>query len=192
MDAVGGRRAVARECAGTLAHVPGGGIVVETICPIPEPDDTMKTTFLAFVAAAVISCTPSPSPDAGADSTAGAPAPSPQGPVSLALDRGSYAAGDEVTLTLTNSGAGQYYFNPCPRIVEREEAGAWTAVDEGQRMCTMEAWILDPNGTRTATTELPDSLAAGRYRIVVSLTAEGQVPSGEAVRAVSAPFSVGS
>ena len=152
----------------------------------------MKITCLALLAAAV-ACAPSPSPDAGgADSAASTPAPTPQGPVSLTLDRGSYAAGDEVTLTLTNSGAGQYYFNPCPRILEREEAGAWTPVDEGQRMCTMEAWILDPNGTRTATTELPDSLAAGRYRIVVSLTAEGQVPSGEAVRAVSAPFSVGS
>jgi len=151
----------------------------------------MKTACLAILAAA-IACAPAPSPDAGSpDSAGGTPAPSAQGPVALTLDRASYAAGGEVTLTLTNSGAGQYYFNPCPRIVEREEAGAWTPVDEGQRMCTMEAWILDPNGTRTATTELPDSLAAGRYRIVISLTAEGQAPPAEAVRAVSAPFSVG-
>ena len=151
----------------------------------------MKTTYLALLAS-MIACSPSPSPEAGgADSGASAPAPSAQGPVSLTLDRGAYAAGDEVTLTLTNSGAGQYYFNPCPRIVEREDNGGWTPVDEGQRMCTMEAWILDPNGTRTATTELPDSLAAGRYRIVLSLTAEGQAPPAEAVRAVSAPFSVG-
>ena len=150
----------------------------------------MKTTYLALLAS-MIACSPSPSPDAGgADAGAGAPAPS--GPVSLTLDRGAYAAGDEVTLTLTNSGTGQYYFNPCPRIVEREENGGWVPVDEGQRMCTMEAWILDPNGARTATTKLPDSLAAGRYRIVVSLTAEGQAPPAEAVRAVSAPFSVGS
>ena len=144
--------------------------------PTPEPDNTMKATCLALLAATV-ACTPAPS------------APEP---VALTLDRGSYAAGDEVTLTLSNSGAGQYYFNPCPRILEREEAAAWTPVDEGQRMCTMEAWILDPNGTRTATTELPGSLAAGRYRIVVSLTAEGQALPAEAVRAVSAPFSVGS
>ena len=151
----------------------------------------MKHTLLALLAAA-IACTPSPSPAGGPADSAAVSGPPEQGPVSLTLDRTSYAAGDAVTLTLRNSGAGQYYFNPCPRIIEREENGAWTPVDEGQRMCTMEAWILDPNGTRTATTELPDSLAAGRYRVVVSLTAEGQAPSAEAVRAVSAPFSVGS
>ena len=96
-----------------------------------------------------------------------------------------------MNLTLTNSGGGQYYFNPCPRSVERESNGSWAVVDEGQRMCTMEAWILEPNGTRTAPTELPASLAPGRYRIVVALTREGEAAPAEAVRAVSAPFTVG-
>jgi hypothetical protein len=118
--------------------------------------------------------------------------PSAQGPVALTLDRSSYAPGDVVTLTLTNSSADRFFFNPCPRAIEREEGGGWAPVDEGQRMCTMEAWILDANGSRTAPTELPASLRPGRYRIAVSLTVEGREPPGAAVRAVSAPFSVGS
>jgi hypothetical protein len=107
--------------------------------------------------------------------------PSGQGPVALTLDRVSYAPGDAVTLTITNTGPAQYYFNPCPRTIERESDGSWTPVDEGQRMCTMEAWILDPNGMRTAPTGLPASLIPERYRIVVLLTPEGQAPAADAV-----------
>lgn len=143
----------------------------------------MKPILFATLAAA-LACAPAPSPDAGGADSIGT------APVALALDRGSYAPGEAVTLALTNSGAGQYYFNPCPRTVERESGGSWTPVDEGQRMCTMEAWILDANGTRTAQTELPASLTAGRYRIAISLTREGEAPPPNAVRAVSAPFEV--
>ncbi|MGH7720337.1 MAG: hypothetical protein ACREON_16020, partial [Gemmatimonadaceae bacterium] len=66
--------------------------------------------------------------------------------------------------------------------------GAWSAVDESQRICTMEAWILEPNATRTAETELPSSLRAGRYRLVIAFTVEGA--SGGRVRAASAPIQV--
>jgi hypothetical protein len=149
----------------------------------------MKPILIAALAV-VVACTPAPPADgAGADS-AQAPSAEP-GPVALTLDRSSYGLGDAVTLTLTNSGPGKYYFNPCPRIIERESGGAWTSVDEGPRMCTMEAWILDANGTRTAQTELSDSITPGRYRMVIVLTQEGQEPPSEGIRAVSAPFSVG-
>ena len=149
----------------------------------------MKPMLLAVLAAA-IACSPTPAPDGGPDSSAAAPVPPAPAPVALTLDRDSYAPGDPVTLTLTNSGSGQYYFNPCQRSIERESNGTWALVDE-QRMCTMEAWILEPNGTRTAPTELPASVAPGRYRIVVALTREGEAAPAEAVRAVSAPFTVG-
>ena len=158
----------------------------------PSRTPQMKPILIA-VLAAVVACTPAPPANAGdADSAGAAPAPAqPQGPVALTLDRSSYGLGGAVTLTLTNSGAGQYYFNPCPRIIERESGGTWTPVDEGPRMCTMEAWILDANGTRTAQTELTDSITPGRYRMVIALTQEGQEPPAEGIRAVSEPFSVG-
>lgn len=136
----------------------------------------MKPILIAVLAVAV-ACTPAPT---------AAP-----GPVALTLDRSTFGLGDAVTLTLTNSGAGKYFFNPCPRIIERESGGTWTPVDEGPRMCTMEAWILDANGTRTAQTELTDSITPGRYRMVIVLSQEGQEPPAEGIRAVSEPFSVG-
>ena len=129
----------------------------------------MKPILIA-VLAGVVACTPAPPADgAGADS-AQTPSAEP-GPVALTLDRSSYGLGDAVTLRLTNSGPDTYYFNPCPRIIE--------------------AWILDANGTRTAQTELSDSITPGRYRMVIVLTQEGQEPPSEGIRAVSAPFSVG-
>jgi hypothetical protein len=150
----------------------------------------MKPLILVALATA-LACAPAPTPGPGGADTAGVPpAPSAQGPVALTLDRSSYKPGEVVALTLTNSGADQYYFNPCPRTLEREAGGSWTTVDEGQRMCTMEAWILDPNGSRAATTELPGSLEPGRHRMVISLTREGQTPPAQAVQAISAPFDV--
>lgn len=153
-----------------------------------------RLTFAAAVCVLLPACRPAPAPDAPADTAAtvappAADSPAPAGPVTLTTDRNSYQAGATVSLTLTNADSVQYYFNPCPRVVEREAAGAWAAVDEGQRMCTMEAWILQPRGTRTAQTELPRSLTPGRHRIVISLTAEGG-QSAQAVQAVSAPFTV--
>jgi hypothetical protein len=50
--------------------------------------------------------------------------------------------------------------------VEREVDGAWRAVEEPGRVCTMEAWLLKPRATRTATTELRAALAAGRHLLV--------------------------
>ncbi len=145
----------------------------------------------AAVAALLLACTPTPSPDpGGADRVSPPPAPSAQSPVTLTTDRTSYQPGEAVTLTLSNRGTTQYYFNPCPRRLERESGNARELVDEGQRMCTMEAWLLDPNGTRTASTELPTSLEPGRYRITISLTAEGQTPPADAIQAVSPPFAV--
>jgi hypothetical protein len=57
-------------------------------------------------------------------------------------------------------------------------------------MCTMEAWILDPHATRTGPTELPASLTAGRYRVVVRMTVEGAGTPAPAVSAISDPITV--
>jgi hypothetical protein len=111
--------------------------------------------------------------------------------VLLRTDKTQYKAGEKMTLTFENRSASSYAFNPCTRTLEREEGGTWTALPDEGRMCTMEAWILDPRGTRTGATELPATIAAGRYRVVVRMTVEnaGATPA-PAITAVSDPIIV--
>jgi len=111
--------------------------------------------------------------------------------VVLRTDKAQYTAGEQLALTLENKSGTGYAFNPCTRAIEREDGGSWTAIPEPDRMCTMEAWILDPRGTRTGNTELPASLTPGRYRVVVRLTVESSAgASGSAITAVSDPITV--
>jgi hypothetical protein len=123
-------------------------------------------------------CRPSAPGSSASDST---PTPSASSPsaastrsdsVVLRTDKSQYRAGEKVTLTFENKSSRSYAFNPCTRTIEREENGAWTALPDAGRMCTMEAWILEPRGTRTGPTELPSPMAAGRYRVVVRMTVE--------------------
>ena len=110
--------------------------------------------------------------------------------VTLRTDKSQYRAGEKMTLTLENKSAASYAFNPCTRSLEREDGSSWTAVPDEGRMCTMEAWILDPHGTRSGPTELPPSLTPGRYRVVVRLTQERAGAAAPTVNAVSDPISV--
>ena len=142
-------------------------------------------------------CRPSAPGSSASDST---PTPSASSPpttstrsdsVVLRTDKSQYRAGEKVTLTFENKSSRSYAFNPCTRTIEREENGTWTALPDAGRMCTMEAWILDPHGTRTGPTELPSPMAAGRYRVVVRMTVES--PDGTSatpVIAVSDPITV--
>jgi hypothetical protein len=108
----------------------------------------------------------------------------------LRTDKGQYRAGEKITLTFENKSASSYTFNPCTRSVERESGGAWATVPEDNRMCTMEAWILGPHGTQSGATELPATMAPGRYRVVVRMTMETSPGTASAVSAISDPISV--
>ena len=111
--------------------------------------------------------------------------------VLLRTDKAQYKAGEQIALTLENKSAASYAFNPCTRVIEREDGGAWTAIPEPDRMCTMDAWILDPRGTRTGNSDVPASLTPGRYRVVVRLTVESPGgASSSAITAVSDPIAV--
>ena len=111
--------------------------------------------------------------------------------VVLRTDKSQYRAGEKVTLTFENRSARRFTFNPCTRTLEHEVNGAWTAMPDEGRMCTMEAWILDPRDTRTGATELPSPLAPGRYRVVVRMTMESaDADSATPVNAVSDPMTV--
>ena len=111
--------------------------------------------------------------------------------VVLRTDKQQYRSGEQMTLTFENRSASTYAFNPCQRSVERESGGSWSAVPEEGRMCTMEAWILEPHGTRSGPTELPASLAPGRYRVVVRMSVERADGVASSVSALSEPVTVG-
>ena len=117
-----------------------------------------------------------------------APAPSmPGSDVRIALDRASYRSGDDVKLTITNSSQRNLGYNACTRVVERESNGAWTAVPEPERVCTMELRLLNRGESVTEQTDLP-AVSRGRYRIALQFHDESA--SGAPVRALSAPFAV--
>lgn len=130
--------------------------------------------------------TPPTAPGAVSDTTAAR-----TDSVVLRTDKSQYRAGEAMTLTLENRSGSSYAFNPCTRGIERQEGGSWSPVPEPGRMCTMEAWILDPRGTRSGPTELPTPLSPGRYRVLVRMTRE-QPGGGQAsaVVAVSEPITV--
>jgi hypothetical protein len=106
--------------------------------------------------------------------------------VELRTDKASYRRTDQMTMTLTNRTASRYVFNPCTRLLERQTASGWAAERE-DRVCTLEGWILDPNGTRTAKTEFSETLPVGTYRAVIALTREDGAGDTR-VSAVSMPF----
>ena len=164
--------------------------------------------LVATVVGAVVAlaaCAPGASKSSSDDSaTAAAPAPSrtdTTGPatsatvrsdsVVLRTDRTQYKAGEKITLTFQNRSGATYAFNPCTRALEHEDAGTWKPMPDEGRMCTMEAWMLEPHATRTGDTELPATMAPGRYRVVVRMTVEGSgATPAAAITAVSDAITV--
>ena len=167
----------------------------------------LACAFVTAIAGAGAACTPatpgSSRTDSGAapsastpsmsDTTASNAAGMRADSVTLRTDKSQYRAGEQMTVTLQNASASSYSFNPCTRTIEREAGSSWTAVPDEGRMCTMQAWILDPHGTRSGPTELPASLTPGRYRVVIRLTPEPPSSgsgASTAVSAISEPISV--
>ena len=96
------------------------------------------------------------------------------GEIHITTQANSYAPGAQVAFSIHNATARQYAFNPCTRSFEREGHGA---VPEPDRMCTMEAWLLEPDGTRDATVSLPPNLEPGRYRFAIDFAAQDSTAS---------------
>ena len=134
-----------------------------------------------------------PAPATGAQSvaTGAAVAADSASGIALNTDASRYKEGARVTLALINRTPFTYVFNPCTRVLEREVDGAWQAVEEPARACTMEASTVAPGMGRGAATDLPAMLAAGRYRLVIALTREGATAPATRLQAISAPIVVG-
>lgn len=115
--------------------------------------------------------------------------PAVSGDVSVTLDRASYTAGATVTMTIRNRGRDTLGYNQCSsRVVERQQGSAWVGIAEPDRMCTMELRMLMPNETQNATTDIPATLTAGSYRLVITFSR--QSAAGGSVRAFSPTFRV--
>lgn len=153
-----------------------------------------RALITALLLCTAVACKPPAADSAGeslfADTT---PASNPSAPmtgdVQLTLDRASYAAGAQVTLTIRNRTPRELGYNACTRVVERESGGRWSQVPEPDRMCTMELRLLAGGATVNEGTELPDVLAAGRYRLTLAMHDESS-SSGEPLTAASRPFDV--
>ena len=83
-------------------------------------------------------------------------------------------------------------FNPCNRTLERQDGSRWVKFDEPGRMCTMELWLLEPQATRSAATDLPAGIPSGTYRLVLLFSRQKPGATGDSgtVRGVSASFAV--
>ena len=141
---------------------------------------------IAFASMVTIACRPMPP-----RSDTGAPVPG-ESSVTIDLDRNSYLAGSRVEMRITNHTSATLGFNACFRSIERREGDVWVTVPEPGRVCTMQISLLRPHESRTATTDLPASLARGTYRLALRLTREdgGAPAQSPAIRAVTAPFHV--
>lgn len=84
--------------------------------------------------------------------------------VRITVAPGTYAAGALVPLTVSNLGDQEYVWNPCMRTLQRPAELEWVTVDEPERVCTLEGWMLRPGNRTEAATGLPASLPAGEYR----------------------------
>jgi hypothetical protein len=135
--------------------------------------------------AALPGCSPRPERPAQA-----AGASSAGEPIGIRTDRLAYRAGDPVELTVVSRRRDTLAFNPCTRTLERERNGGWETLEEPDRICTMEAWILGPGETRTGRTELSPEMPSGRYRVALAFTVEGGAGGGAQLTARSAPVTV--
>ncbi len=85
--------------------------------------------------------------------------------VQITIAAGTYAPGARVELAVRNRSDVEYTWNPCMRTLERRSASGWDAVDEGERICTAEGWMLRPGQRTAAATDLATSLPSGEYRL---------------------------
>jgi len=78
----------------------------------------------------------------------------------------TYAPGARVVFAVHNQSAVEYVWNPCLRTLERLGTAGWVAVDEGgERVCTLEGWLLRPDQRTDAATGFAASLPPGHYRL---------------------------
>ena len=84
--------------------------------------------------------------------------------VRIMIAAGTYAPGSRVELAVQNQSVVEYVWNPCLRTLQLHSTLGWVSVDEGERVCTLEGWLLRPDQRISATTDLAARLPSGEYR----------------------------
>ena len=169
--------------------VASAAMVATFACATPRGDGTSDSTAASGSSSARPGAAAGDVAPSGSTSVAaGGNASDAQRHVALQLDRTRYAAGATVNLRIVNHDDVGYGFSACQRVVERRRGGAWEAVPEEGRMCTMQLQLLGARQTAMASTELPQPLAAGDYRIAITFSREeGPMPPGREPTAAPAP-----
>lgn len=158
----------------------------------------MRPFIIAFILVSAGACQRAPQADAGAPSTgtttytpgasvtrtetvrvdSSAPRPA-AGEITVTLDRGLYAPGATMTARVLSQSQDTLGYNPCSnRTIERHQNGNWFPVQEPNRMCTMELRLLMPNESQTVRMDLPSTVTAGTYRVVLTLSRQRSAPPG--------------
>lgn len=93
--------------------------------------------------------------------------------LTLNLEAETFAAGQTVSLVLSNGTDQRVGFNMCFHVVEQLTDGDWERVtlDQG-RICTLIHHSLDPGGSATYHTSIPSALGPGEYRFRIAVTME--------------------
>jgi hypothetical protein len=111
----------------------------------------------------------------------------PAAGVSLRVLPEEVAAGDSVTLLLSNGEPGGIGYNLCTSGLERRSESGWQPL-ASERICTMELRTLSPGEEVRYPMRLPAGLAAGEYRF--HATVEG-LDGGERMEVRSGSFRIG-
>lgn len=110
--------------------------------------------------------------------------------VTVSTDQPSYAPGNEIVISYTNETSAEVGYNLCWAWLERQQNGAWVRIEnQPGHVCTAELRTLEPGATATERFPLPETLAAGQYRIRTHI--ESFVTGGRVVVTTNT-FTIGS
>lgn len=112
----------------------------------------------------------------------------PGGAVTVTSITSEARPGGVVQVRFQNSGPNHYWYNPCQRLVERQEGDTWVELPQELRICTMQAHDLTAGSTRLESTDVPADATTGTYRFVFRVTSDHAGSRPVSVR--STPFTV--
>jgi len=109
--------------------------------------------------------------------------------VLLTTEKSSYPQAAVVQLAIQNQESERLAYNACTRELEVWDGITWVPGPVSLRLCTRDVRYVTARTTRRDSTDLDLGLTPGEYRIVLGF-ARDFAPDGEAIRAISNPFTV--
>ena len=109
--------------------------------------------------------------------------------VLLTTDQSSYSQAAVVQLAIQNEESERLAYNTCIRELEVRDGANWVPGPASLRLCTRDVRYVEARTTRPDSTDLDLGLTPGEYRIVLGFTRDF-APNGQAIRAISNPFTI--